>query len=211
MRDILLISTLLIFISCQSNLTVETKEQLELIRIGLPEKIDSTNFIEIGAELYIKFDNADSIFMRVCENQGTNIDLPNKPPKCINLSQGISKETQSYYKYFLEFIRNRESGELMINKPDNYSCDIIGLWVARYTINSKSKYFLFDCYGLPDSIKFLCSEYFQNESILTAISDNNLSINSDSIAHIAYENLKNEFKLRQEKASTTLKFIPPKE
>lgn len=208
MKTILAILILLSLSACQQNPAIET-EKLELILLGLPQDFDTANLSKAGSQKYFCYNNSDSIVVKSCTYLDEKTGEPILPVKCTYYKKAVTPTQKSQFNFFIKYIKHLENGELIKSRPDETYCDLFGGWIAIYTDKyNQKKYFVFDCYGLPDSIHKLC-----NDLIFCDLDSTNSIrtidvINTDSIVGSTYKILKNDF-IRRESKNRSLKFISP--
>jgi hypothetical protein len=210
------------FFACSPDHKIQPSEQLELLKWGLPEHIDTallfSNFDTYfqnhkGLDFYMQYQvGKDSVLLKKCETIN-DMGEPMYPVLAKYGHKKIDPDLLANLNFLRSYLPQKPTGELILNKGEYY-CDMFGLWIAIYTArNGHKKYFLFDCYGLPDSLYNLCQQInpWQPDSTIVRF-EPKTTINTDSLANLAHDVLKPEFEARYAKFRTkaTLKFEPPK-
>ena len=177
------------------------KDKLELILLGIPELIDTTDLTKMGVQKYFYFDGKDSITVKSCTYLDDRTGEAIVPVKCNYYSLKLNQEQQANFTYFINYAKTLHSGELVKDRKDECFCDLFGGWMAIHTDkNGSKKYFLFDCCNLPDSIHNLCNGLHGAGLDTNSISiKTSIIINTDSIVSFSKKILAKEFKARREK------------
>lgn len=192
----------LILVSChRENRQTILKDKLELILLGVPELIDTSDLTKLGVQKYFYFDGKDSVTVKSCTYIDDKTGEVIIPVKCDYYSLKLNKNQQHNFDFFINYTTTLPSGELIKNKNENCYCDLFGGWIAIHTDkNGNKKHFLFDCCNLPDSIHDLCNGLrgagIDSNSISTKTG---ITINTDSIVFKSTKILAKEFKARREK------------
>jgi hypothetical protein len=215
-----IILLLIILSACRQKNSEKTSEQIELILLGFFENIDTTeesklrvDLSKFGSQKYFKYDGSDSLLVKSCTYLDEITGEPNLPVECKYYKKAITPEVKSKFDFFIKFVRPLTNGELIRPRPKEYYCDLFGGWIVIYTGKDNIKrHFVFDCYGLPDSIHHLCNNLnFYGTDTAKSIRPIETSINTDSIVQSSYKILESDFINRRPKNPTTIKFTPPKE
>lgn len=192
----------LILISCQrENRETIPKDKLELILLGVPEILDTSDLTKLGIQKYFYFDGKDSVTVKSCTYIDDRTGEIIQPMKCSYYTLKLDKEQQSNFDFFIKYTRTLPPGELIKNRNNECYCDLFGGWIAIHTDkNGIKKHFLFDCCNLPDSIHDLCEGLHGVGLDSNSISiKTGITINTDSIVFGSTKILAKEFKTRREK------------
>jgi hypothetical protein len=209
MRLALIIILLLSLTTCRQTETNTTSEQLELILVGLPQNFDTNDLSKLGSQKYFSFNGTDSLFVKSCTYIDERTGEPILPVTCNYYKKAISPLAKSQFDFFQKYLKPIENGELIKKRPEEVYCDLFGGWIAIYTgTDNSKKYFVFDCYGLPDCIRDLCSNlnHYGLDTPLLYLPSKTF-INTDSIVQTVQKILDKEFAKRRPKSH--LKFIRP--
>ncbi len=208
--------------SCSPEHKVQPIEQIELLKWGLPEHLDTALLFSDGVayfqdhkglDFYMQYQvGKDSVLLKKCETIN-DMGEPMYPVLAKYGHKKVDPELLANLNFVRSYLPQKLTGELILNKGEYY-CDMFGLWIAIYTAkNGHKKYFLFDCYRLPDSLYNLCHQLnpWQTDSTFIRF-EPKTTMNTDSLANFVHVVLKPEFEARYAKFKTkaTLKFEPPK-
>lgn len=210
------------FFACSPDGKIQPQEQIELLKWGLPEHLDTALLFSDGVayfqdnkglDFYMQYQvDKDSLLLKKCETIN-DMGEPIVPVLAKYGHKKLDPDLLANLNFLRTYLPQKTSGELILNKGEYY-CDMFGLWIAIYTAkNGHKKYFLFDCYGLPDSLYNLCQQInpWQTDSTFIRF-EPKTTMNTDSLANFVHVALKPEFEARYAKfkTKTTLKFEPPK-
>lgn len=193
----------MIFLSCGHVKEKDNYEHLELLVLGIAQNVDTIGFSDYvlnyisraGAEKYFSYHFEDSIQLKLCK-QRDNFGEIIYPFNCDYYLQPAGHEIKSKMRFFANYVENLKSGKLIPDRLEDYNCCVFGGWLAIYTNKlNERKYFIFDCYGLPDSIHALCIELNSHSKINTStfkkVTNN---INTDSIVQSSLKYLEKDLR-----------------
>ena len=219
MKVIFPILVLFFWASCSQKEPKKTSEQLELILLGFRENIDTNDFSKLendlskfGSQKYFLYNGTDTLIVKSCSYLN-DIGEPILPVTCSYYKKQISTSMKSQLDFFINYVKPLTNGELVKKRPVETYCDEFGGWIVIYTGKDNIKrHFVFDCYGLPDSIHHLCNNLnFYGPDIAKSNRPFETYINTDSIVQSSYKILENDFIKRRPRNHATLKFAPPQE
>ncbi len=208
-RGLLLIIAVISLFSCRQKDIEQPEEQLELILLGLPQEFDTANLWKLGSQKYFRYNGSDSLIVKSCTYLN-DVGEPILPVECNYYKKVITTVRKYQFDYFIQYVKQLENGELIKKRPKDVYCDIFGGWIAIYTGKDRlKKHFVFDCYGLPDSIEQLCNSLHLNgPDTGKSVRQIDIDVNTDSIVQNSYKILEKEFiKLRPKRI---IKFTSPK-
>jgi hypothetical protein len=212
-HSIIFLITILTILSCKTP-KKNRNNSLELFKIGVPEKVDFSNFKKIGADHYFHFDQFNDTvlikYYKVLDDKTGEVAYPIKTQYFYKKLSSIDEKNLNYTFNFLLNLKTQS-----IPTSNLVNCDTFGLWIGVLTDSiNKKHYYIFSCENLPTQLLNLCESML----IKTYESKGNQNypgigiVNTDSLTTYYIENhLKNDIKQFLPKPIVqSLKYLPSK-
>lgn len=153
-------------LSCNHHIDKTVKSKIEIIKLGAPQYIDSTDFPGIGGIIYVSYlqDN-DSALVKTCMmkelvEQGI---YPSDSLTAKYFYVALTDSIQGQFNYFINYLKPINDGRLpsTYRDPETIGCNLLGTWIAILTDSLGNRhYFNFPIYNLPNEIETLCENIY---------------------------------------------------
>lgn len=215
-NNIYLILTLFFITSCNRSSVKPVTERIELIRLGSPEYIDTTDVSKIGGIIYATYEtNQDSVFIKSCMDPRFVYDgvYPADGLKATYFKTSLTDTLKKNLTLFINYLDTLKDGRLPGNyrDPETIGCNLMGTWLAVFTSKKGIKhYYNFSFHHLPKPIEETCRAiYLLSLPNQTRLTLNRVHIDTDSMTQAILRLPSMRDIELAPKIKSTLKFTPP--
>jgi hypothetical protein len=164
-RALLLMITLLLF-SCAQPGSEPPGSRIEIIRLGAPQYLDTSNTGKIGGVIYALYEEGcDSILLKSCMMREL-FKFGIYPSDSLTATYFYHYAEDSFKEqlnYFINYLKPLKDGRLPGNyrSMNNIGCNLLGTWLAILTDSAGNRqYYNFSTHNLPAPVMAVCHQVY---------------------------------------------------